>query len=83
MLLIEGGVNGGGEVAGDGTRSACGSLDGPIERTMGGWVADVGVGSGGGADLAEALDELTVVRRFLLGWPFEYVLLEGKIGGTR
>lgn len=85
--LVEGGVNGGSEVAGDGTRSAPISfveLAGAAEGTTGGCVADVGVGRGGGADWAGALDKLAAVDlRFLFGWPLAYALLEGSVGGGR
>jgi hypothetical protein len=84
--LPEGGVNGGREVVGEEARLICGSLDefeGPIEWIIGGWVADVGVGSDEGAALVGAFDELTVVRLFLLGWLFGYVLLDGKVGRAR
>lgn len=40
-------------------------------RITGGWVADVGVGSGGGCDCVEIF-EAAVDLRFLFGWPLEY-----------
>lgn len=70
--LVEGGVNGGRDVAGEDTRlaldSVVGFVDGPATGIMGGCVAEVGVGSGGGTLLAEVLE---LARRFLLGWPLE------------
>jgi len=66
-------VNGGSDVGGDEIRFEEGSFEAEasdfISEAAGGWVAEVGVGSGGGA---APLDELIVFeRRFLLGWPFE------------
>lgn len=82
--LVEGGVKGGRDAAGEGTRLALVSLvetNAPAEGAVGGWVADVGVGSGGGADCVGALEELVAVDlRFLFGCPLVYALLDGNVG---
>lgn len=87
VLLVElfgrGGENGGAEVAGDGTRLAVASAATFVSECTGS-VADVGVGSGAGTACVEVpFAELIVCRRFLLGCPFEYVLLDGTVGDGR
>lgn len=46
--------------------------EGLESRVAGGWVAEVGVGRGGGWAVCAEAFRVTVGRRFLFGCPFEY-----------